>query len=185
MMKETLDNASKKMNDTFNNLLDDYSRIVAGKANAGVLDKVMVDYYGQPTPLKQMCKISVPEARMIVLQPWDKSTLKEIEKAILSSNLGITPENDGVVVRLPFPPLTQEKRMEIVKDVKKKGENCKIALRNIRREANDTAKKLEKSSDISEDDCKSLLADVQTLTDDWVKKVDVAVKNKEKDILTV
>ncbi len=185
MMKETLDNASKKMNDTFNGLLDDYSRIVAGKANAGVLDKVMVDYYGQPTPLKQMCKISVPEARMIVLQPWDKSTLKEIEKSILSFNLGITPENDGIVIRLPFPPLTQEKRLEIVKDVKKKGENCKIALRNIRRDANDSAKKMEKAGDISEDDCKSLLADVQSLTDDWAKKVDVAVKNKEKDILTV
>ncbi len=184
-MKETLDNASKKMTEAFNSLLGDYSRIVAGKANAGVLDKVMVDYYGQSTPLKQMCKISVPEARLIVLQPWDKSTLKEIEKSILSSNLGVTPENDGIVLRLPFPPLTQEKRVEIVKDVKKRGESCKIALRNIRRDANEQGKKLEKGGEISEDDQKNLLKDIQNLTDAWVEKVAVAVKNKEKDILTV
>jgi len=185
MTKQTIDNATKKMNDAFDSLLGDYSKIVAGKANAGVLDKVMVDYYGQQTPLKQMCKISVPEARLIVLQPWDKSTLKEIEKAILSSNLGVTPENDGIVIRLPFPPLTQEKRQEIVKDVKKRGESCKVALRNIRRDANEQGKRLEKSGDISEDDQKGLLKSVQTLTDAWVEKVDVAVKNKEKDILTV
>ncbi len=184
-MKETLANASKKMKETFDSLLGDYSRIVAGKANAGVLDKVVVDYYGQQTPLKQMCKISVPEARLIVLQPWDKSTLKEIEKAVLSSNLGVTPENDGVVIRLPFPPLTQEKRMEIVKDVKKRGESCKIAMRNIRRDANEQGKKLEKAGDISEDDQKSLLKDIQNLTDEWVEKVEAAVKNKEKDLLTV
>ncbi len=185
MTKQTIDNATKKMSQAFDSLLGDYSKIVAGKANAGVLDKVMVDYYGQQTPLKQMCKISVPEARMIVLQPWDKSTLKEIEKAVLSSNLGVTPENDGVIIRLPFPPLTQDKRMEIVKDVKKRGESCKVTLRNIRRDANEQAKKLEKAGDISEDDQKSLLKSVQTLTDGWVEKVDVAVKNKEKDILTV
>ena len=150
-----------------------------------VLDKLKVDYYGSPTPIQQVGNISVPEARMIVIQPWEKSLLKAIEKAILTSDLGINPTNDGSVIRLVFPELTEERRKELAKDVKKKGEATKVAIRNIRRDANDAFKKMEKADEISEDDLKEAEEKIQKLTDKMVAEVDKAVENKTKEIMTV
>ena len=141
-----------KMNKTLDNLMAEYGTIRAGRANPKVLDRIRVDYYGTPTPIQQVGNVSVPEPRMLLIQPWEKSLLKAIEKAILTSDLGINPTNDGSVIRLVFPELTEERRKELSKDVKKKGENAKVAIRNIRRDANDTFKKQEKASEISEDD---------------------------------
>ncbi|MDO5551125.1 MAG: ribosome recycling factor, partial [Lachnospiraceae bacterium] len=155
----------EKMNKTLDNLLGEYGTIRAGRANPHVLDKLKVDYYGSPTPLQQVGNISVPEPRMIVIQPWEKSLLKLIEKAILTSDLGINPTNDGSVIRLVFPELTEERRKELAKDVKKKGEGAKVAIRNIRRDANDTFKKMEKANEISEDDLDQMTEKVQKLTD--------------------
>jgi ribosome recycling factor len=183
---EELKNQSKdKMQKSFDALLHQYSKIRTGRASASVLDDVRINYYGQPTPVKQLCNISIPEPRTIVVQPWDKTTLADIEKAMLAANLGITPENDGNVIRLPFQPLTEEKRRDIVKNLKKLAEDARVAIRNIRRDANEQAKKMKKDSEISEDDEKKLLKDVQDLTDDWIKKVDEVEKSKEKEILEV
>ena len=173
-----------KMNKTLDVLLSDYGTIRAGRANPHVLDKIKVDYYGTPTPLQQVGNVSVPEARMIVIQPWEKSLLKPIEKAILTSELGINPTNDGNCIRLVFPEMTEERRKDLVKEVKKKGEAGKVALRNIRRDANDYLKKLGKT-EVSEDEIKDLEDAVQKLTDKYIKEVDKAIEEKSKEILTV
>ncbi len=174
-----------KMNKTLDNLMAEYGTIRAGRANPKVLDRIRVDYYGTPTPIQQVGNVSVPEPRMLLIQPWEKSLLKAIEKAILTSDLGINPTNDGSVIRLVFPELTDERRKELSKDVKKKGENAKVAIRNIRRDANDTFKKQEKASEISEDDLDELTEKVQKLTDKMIEKVEKAVEAKTKEIMTV
>ena len=173
------------MNKSLDALQNEYASIRAGRANPRVLDKIKVDYYGMPTPLQQVGNVSVPEARMIVIQPWEKSLLKAIEKAILTSDLGINPTNDGQVIRLIFPELTEERRKELSKDVKKKGEATKVAIRNIRRDANDTFKKMEKAGEISEDDQELAENKIQKLTDKMIEKVDKAVEVKTKEIMTV
>ena len=184
-MQEKLSFYEDKMNKSLEALQNEYCAFRAARANPHVLDKVKVDYYGTPTPLQQVGNISVPEARMIVIQPWEKSLLKAIEKAILTSDLGINPTNDGTCIRLVFPELTEERRKELAKDVKKKGEGAKVAIRNIRRDANDTFKKMEKGGEISEDDQKSAEEKIQKLTDKMIEKVDEAVEVKTKEIMTV
>ena len=174
-----------KMGKTLDTLYEDYATIRAGRANPHILDKIRVDYYGTPTPLQQVANVSVPEARMIQIQPWESSLIKEIEKMIMVSDLGITPNNDGKVIRLIFPELTEDRRQEIVKDIKKKGENAKVAIRNVRRDANDFFKKQNKDNLISEDEYKNIEADVQKLTDKYIAEVDKAVEEKSKEILTV
>ena len=174
-----------KMNKTLEVLQSDYAAIRAGRANPHVLDKIKVDYYGTPTPIQQVGNISVPEARMIVIQPWEKSLLKAVEKAILTSDLGINPTNDGNCIRLIFPEMTEERRKEVAKDVKKKGDGAKVAIRNIRRDANDAFKKMEKAGDMSEDDLKEATEKMQKLTDKMIEKVDKAVEEKTKEIMTV
>lgn len=174
-----------KMNKSIEVLQDEFATIRAGRANPHVLDKIKVDYYGTPTPIQQLGNISVPEARMIVIQPWEKNLLKEIEKAINISELGIHPTNDGNVIRLVFPELTQERRQELAKDIKKKGEAAKVAVRNIRRDAIDIIKKAEKASEISEDDMKKFDNKVQKATDKSIEKIDSLVEAKTKEIMTV
>ncbi|MBQ2257113.1 MAG: ribosome recycling factor [Lachnospiraceae bacterium] len=174
----------EKMQKAFDFLLSDYQTIRAGRANPHVLDKLKVDYYGTPTPIQQVGNITVPEARMIQIAPWEKSLIKDIEKAIMTSDIGITPSNDGTVIRLVFPELTEERRKDLVKEVKKKGEDSKVAIRNIRREANDSFKKLAKT-EVSEDEIKDLEDSVQKLTDKYIKDVDKAIEEKSKEILTV
>lgn len=175
----------EKMQKTVDFLGEDFMTIRAGRANPHVLDKIKVDYYGTPTPLQQVGNITVPEPRMIQIAPWEKSLIKEIEKAILCSDVGITPSNDGSVIRLVFPELTEERRKELVKDIKKKGEAAKVAIRNIRRDANEMLKKLGKSDDVSEDEIKDLQEKVQKVTDKYIKEVDGLVEVKSKEILTV
>lgn len=184
-MQELKDTATEKMQKSFDSLLHQYSKVRTGRASASILDDIRINYYGEPTPVKQLCNISIPEPRTIVVQPWDKTTLADIEKAILGANIGITPENDGNVIRLPFQPLTEDKRKDIVKNLKKLGEDARIAIRNIRRDANESAKKMKKDSEISEDDEKKLLKEVQDITDEWIKKIDEVEKAKEKEILEV
>lgn len=184
-MQEGLQLYEDKMNKTLKALENEYVTIRAGRANPHVLDKIKVDYYGTPTPLQQVGNVSVPEARMILIQPWEKSLLKAIEKAILTSDLGINPTNDGSVIRLVFPELTEERRKELVKDVKKKGEAAKIAIRNIRRDANDTFKKQLKAEEISEDQLAEAEEKIQKLTDKMIAQVDKAIEEKSKDLLTV
>lgn len=175
----------EKMGKTMNNLAEEFGGIRAGRANPHVLDKLRVDYYGTPTAIQQVANVSVPEPRMIQIQPWEASMVKEIEKAILISDLGINPTNDGKTVRLLFPELTEERRKELAKDVKKKGENAKVAIRNIRRDANDSFKKLAKEEDVSEDEIKQLEDQAQKMTDKYIADVDRAVEAKTKEILTV
>ena len=184
-MDERLKAYDEKMRKTVEYLASDYATIRAGRANPHVLDKIKVNYYGTPTPIQQVGNITVPEARMIQIAPWEKSLIKEIEKAIMASDVGITPSNDGSIIRLVFPELTEERRKDLVKEVKKKGEDGKVAVRNIRRDANDAFKKLGKSSDISEDEVKELEEKVQKLTDKYIANVDKAVEEKTKEILTV
>lgn len=184
-MQESLQVYEDKMNKTLEVLESDYMTIRAGRANPHVLDKIKVDYYGTPTPLQQVGNINVPEARMIIIQPWEKSLLKAIEKAILTSELGSNPTNDGNVIRLVFPELTEERRKELVKDVKKKGEAAKVAVRNIRRDANDFFKKQQKADEISEDDLAEAEDDIQKLTDKMIGKIDKAIEAKSKELLTV
>ena len=174
----------EKMGKTMNNLAEEFGGIRAGRANPHVLDKLRVDYYGTPTAIQQVANVSVPEPRMIQIQPWEASMVKEIEQAILTSDLGINPTNDGKPVRLLFPELTEERRKELAKDVKKKGENAKVAIRNIRRDANDSFKKLAKE-DVSEDEIKQLEDQAQKMTDKYIADVDRAVEAKTKEILTV
>lgn len=184
-MKEQIKEYNDKMQKTLDHLESEFATIRAGRANPHVLDRIKVDYYGTPTPVQQVGNISIPEPRIIVIQPWEKSLLKEIEKAIQMSDIGINPTNDGQVIRLVFPELTEERRKELVKDVKKKGEADKVAIRNIRRDGNDAFKKLAKSEDISEDEIKQLEDELQKLTDKFIKTVDDMVDAKSKDILTV
>lgn len=184
-MEEIKNTSSDKMQKSFESLLHQYSKVRTGRASASVLDDIRINYYGQPTPVKQLCNISIPEPRTIVIQPWDKTTLADIEKAILAANLGITPENDGNVIRLPFQPLTEDKRKDIVKSLKKMAEEARVAVRNIRRDANDQLKKMEKAGEISEDEEKKQLKDVQDITDEWISKIDEVEKSKEKEILGV
>ena len=181
MLKEFED----KMQKSVDSLENEFSNIRAGRANPNILNKIKVEYYGVPTPLQQVANITVPEARTIIIQPWESSLIKEIEKAILTSDLGVTPNNDGKSVILNFPELTEERRKELVKDIKKKGENAKVAIRNVRREANDLLKKKLKASEISEDEEQENVDKVQKLTDKYVEKVDSVVENKSKEILTV
>ena len=184
-MDERLQQYNNKMQKSYDNLLGEFGSIRAGRANPHVLDKLKVDYYGTPTGLQQVANISVPEPRMILIQPWEANMVREIEKAILTSDLGINPTNDGKVIRLVFPELTEERRKELAKEVKKKGEAAKVAVRNIRRDANDALKKMGKSNDISEDEIKQLEEQVQKLTDKYIANVDKAVEEKSKEILTV
>ena len=183
-MNEKLQVYDEKMQKTLANLEGELRAIRAGRANPHILDKLVVDYYGIPTPIQQVANISVPEARMIQIQPWEKSLVKAIEKAILTSDIGINPSNDGTVIRLVFPELTEDRRKELVKDVKKKGEAAKVAVRNIRRDGNDAFKKL-KGSDISEDEIKDLETQLQKLTDKYIAEIDKAVETKSKEVLTV
>ena len=173
-----------KMRKTVEFLEGDYATIRAGRANPHVLDKIRVNYYGTPTPIQQVGNITVPEARMLQIAPWEKSLLKEIEKAIQMSDLGINPSNDGSVIRLVFPELTEERRKDLVKDVKKKAEEGKVAIRNIRRDGNDFFKKLAKS-DVSEDEIKQLEEELQKLTDRYIKEIDALMEAKSKEIMTV
>ena len=184
-MQEKIKLCQEKMDKTINVLQDDYATIRAGRANPHVLDKIKVDYYGTPTPIQQVGNISVPEARMIMIAPWEKSLLKEIERAINMSDLGINPTNDGTTVRLIFPELTEDRRKELVKEVKKKGEAAKVAVRNIRRDTVDAIKKMEKASEISEDDLKDGENKVQKLTDKAIEEIDKTIENKSKEIMTV
>ena len=183
-MDEKLKVYEEKMTKTMKSLNVELSAIRAGRANPHVLDKLVVDYYGSPTPIQQVANVSVPEARMIQIQPWEKKMLKEIEKAILVSDLGINPTNDGNTIRLIFPELTEERRKELAKDVKKKGEGAKVAIRNIRRDGNDAFKKL-KGSDVSEDEIKDLEETLQKMTDKFIKEVDKTVEEKTKEVMTV
>ena len=174
----------EKMEKRINGYAGELKTIRAGRANPNILNKLTVEYYGTPTPIQQVANISVPEARMIQIQPWEKKIIKDIEKAILMSDIGINPTNDGTVIRLVFPELTEERRKELVKDVKKKGEASKVAVRNIRRDGNDAFKKL-KGTDVSEDEIQDLEDQIQKLTDKYIKEVDAAVDAKSKEVMTV
>ena len=184
-MKELLNVTEEKMNKTLAALDRDYKSVRAGRANVSVLDRITVDYYGAPTPIQQMAAVSVPEPRILMIQPWDASTLKDIEKAILISDIGINPQNDGRVIRLAFPPLTEERRKEIVKDVKKFAENSKVVIRNTRRDALEKLKGLKKNNVITEDDEANGEKKIQNLTDRFCKEIDDRDGLKEKEILEI
>ena len=183
-MDERIKVYEEKMTKTHKNLIEEFGTIRAGRANPNVLNKIRVDYYGTPTPLQQVGNITVPEPRILQIQPWEASMVKAIEKAIQTSDLGIHPTNDGKIIRLVFPELTEERRKDLVKDIKKKGEAAKVAVRNIRRDANDFLKKLGKT-DVSEDEIKDLEDSVQKLTDKFIKEIDKSVDEKSKEFLTV
>ena len=184
-MKEVREKANTKMEKSVNVMLTEFSEIRAGRANPAVLDKVKVDYYGAPTPINQMAAVSISEARVLVIQPWDKTTLVPIQKAIQASDIGINPQNDGSVLRLTFPQLTEEDRKKIVKDIKKMGEDTKVAIRSIRRDAIEKYKAMKKNSEITEDDLKDCEEQIQKLTDKYVKAIDGHVAEKEKEILSI
>ena len=174
-----------KMQKTVEYLEQQFATVRAGRANAGVLDQIQVMYYGSPTPIQQVASVSVPDPRTLMIQPWDSSVLREIEKAILSSDLGINPQNDGNVIRLVFPQLTEERRKELAKQVKKYGEESKVAVRNIRRDAMEKFKKQQKASEITEDDYKGIEKDIQKMTDDYIKKVEALSEKKEKELFEI
>lgn len=184
-MKGNYQEIESKMEKTIGVLKNEFASIRAGRANPGVLNKITVDYYGAATPVPQIGTVSVPEPRTLMIQPWDVSILKELEKALLASDIGITPTNDGKVIRLTFPPLTEERRKEIVKGLAKTGEESKVAIRSIRRDALENFKKQQKNGEITEDDLKGIEKDIQTLTDDAVKEIDKIVKAKEVEILEI
>ena len=181
-MKEQLKKAEERMNRRVDHMRKEFAEIRAGRANPAVLDKVKVDYYGSPTPINQVASIATPDARSLLIQPWDASILKGIEKAILTSDLGIHPQNDGRMIRLVFPPLTEERRNELVKQTKKYGEEAKVAVRNIRRDAIEKFKKQQKASEITEDDYKNVEKDIQKLTDDFTKEIEKIMAAKEKEL---
>ena len=183
-MNERLKEYNDKMQKSYDYLKEDLASIRAGRANPHVLDKIKVDYYGTPTPIQQVGNVSVPEARIIQIAPWDKTMLKAIEKAILTSDIGINPQNDGSIIRLQFPELTEERRKDLVKDIKKKAEDGKVALRNIRRDGNEEFKKLGKG-EVSEDEAADLTDSLQKLTDDYIAKIDKALEEKTKELMTV
>ena len=184
-MQTVFNFAEEKMKKTVSVLNNEYAGMRAGRANASVLDKIRVDYYGTPTPINQMAAISVAEARILTIQPWDKTTLAPIEKAIMASDIGINPQNDGVVIRLVFPQLTEERRKELGKDVKKMAEDSRVAVRSIRRDSLDKLKKMEKASEITEDDLKVAEKKIQDYTDKYIKEIDKAAEAKEKDIMEI
>lgn len=175
----------EKMGKSVDNLREEFASIRAGRANPHILDKLTVEYYGVPSSLQQVANVSVPEPRVIAIQPWEASLIKEIEKAILASDIGLTPSNDGKIIRLTFPELTEERRKDLVKDVKKKSENAKVAVRNIRRDANDALKKANKANEITEDEMKDQEDKVQKMTDKYIAEIDKATEAKSKEILTV
>ena len=178
-------NIKEKMEKTISVYNEKLSEVRAGRANPAILNKVKIDYYGTPTPINQVAGVSVPEARMIVIQPWDISVLKDIEKAILTSDIGINPNNDGKVIRLTFPELTEERRKELVKDIKKMAEECKVAVRNTRRDGIDQAKKEQKDGEMTEDDLKQAESKIQELTDKAIEEIDKVLANKENEILSI
>ena len=184
-MNELIKNTEERMSKSVDALDREYKSIRAGRANAAVLDRVNVDYYGVPTPVQQMAAVSVPEPRTLLITPWDKSTLKDIEKAILTSEIGINPQNDGICIRLNFPPLTEERRKDIVKDIRKKGEDAKVAVRNQRRDALDKLKALKKNNAITEDDEANGEKKIQNLTDKFCKEIDELANIKEKEIMEI
>ncbi|MBQ8396474.1 MAG: ribosome recycling factor [Oscillospiraceae bacterium] len=184
-MKNVLNNSKEKMEKTLNVLASQFAAIRAGRANPAVLNPIQVDYYGTPTPIAQMAAVSVQDARILVIQPWDKTTLKSIEKAIQASDLGINPSNDGSVIRLVFPQLTEERRKELSKDIKKLGEESKVAVRSIRRDALDKVKTMKKNNEVTEDDVKNFEKDIQKLTDKYIENVDSAVAVKDKEIMSI
>ncbi|RNB77398.1 ribosome recycling factor [Brevibacillus panacihumi] len=185
MPQSVIKEMEDRMNKAIASLKKDLASLRAGRANPAMLDRVVVDYYGTPTPISQLANISVPEPRMLTIQPWDKSALKDIDRALQQSDLGISPSNDGVIIRLVIPPLTEERRKELVKLAGKSGEESKVAIRNIRRDANDEIKKLEKAAAISEDESRRHQESIQKTTDKFIAEVDKIVKDKEKDILEV
>ena len=185
MLKDEYKVYEEKMKKSIESVVSDFDTVRAGRANAAVLDQIEVDYYGTPTPIRQIASISSPDARTLLIQPWDGSTLKLIEKAILTSELGINPQNDGRVIRLVFPQLTEERRKELAKQVRKYGEEAKVAVRNIRRDAMDKFKKEQKKGEITEDDLKDLEKDMQKLTDDYTKEVDKLTAAKEKELFEI
>ena len=182
---ENIKDIEGRMQKSVDNLKEEYVTIRAGRANPHILDRLRVDYYGTPTPIQQVAYVSVPEARMIQIQPWEASLIKDIEKAILVSDLGLTPNNDGKTIRLVFPELTEDRRKELAKDIKKKGDNAKVAIRNIRRDANDAIKKENKAGDISDDEAKNSEDEIQKITDKYIAMIDSAIDDKTKEILTV
>ncbi|MDI1437756.1 ribosome recycling factor [Staphylococcus pseudintermedius] len=184
-MKEIIQDAKTRMKKSTENLSRELVQINAGRANSNLLAGVQVDYYGAPTPVQQLASINVPEARLLVVSPYDKTSLADIEKAIIAANLGVNPTSDGDVIRIMVPALTEERRKEIVKEVKKTGENAKVSIRNIRRDANDTLKRQEKDGDISEDELRNGSDEVQKITDSSIKEIDQLVADKEKDIMSV
>ncbi|WLR53404.1 ribosome recycling factor [Mesobacillus subterraneus] len=185
MPKQAIANAKERMSKAIQAYTRELASIRAGRASASLLDRIQVDYYGAPTPVNQLAGISVPEARLLVIQPYDKSILGEIEKAILKSDLGLNPSNDGSIIRIAIPQLTEERRKELAKQVKKEAEEAKIAIRNIRRDGNEDLKKLEKNGEITEDDLRGYSDDIQKLTDEHIAKVDQITKDKEKEIMEV
>ncbi|MBE3555362.1 MAG: ribosome recycling factor [Thermicanus sp.] len=185
MPKQVVNEAKEKMEKALQTLKKELGTLRAGRANPSLLEKITVDYYGSPTPINQVASINVPEPRLLVLQPWDKSILHNIEKAIQKSDLGLSPTNDGSVIRIPIPPLTEERRLELTKLVKKYGEEAKVAIRNIRRDANDSFKKMEKEGLLSEDENRRYQEQVQELTDNYAKRVDETVKQKENEIMEI
>ena len=182
---ENIKDIEGRMQKSVDNLKEEYVTLRAGRANPHILDRLRVDYYGTPTPIQQVANVSVPEARMIQIQPWEASLIKDIEKAILVSDLGLTPNNDGKTIRLVFPELTEDRRKELAKDIKKKGDNAKVAIRNIRRDANDAIKKENKAGDISDDEAKNSEDEIQKITDKYIAMIDSAIDDKTKEILTV
>ncbi len=180
-----LEQYESKMKKAIDSLASEYAGIRAGRANPHILDKLRVDYYGAPAPLQQVANITVPEARTLMIQPWESSLIKEIEKAVMNSDLGVTPNNDGKAIILNFPELTEERRKNLAKDIKKKGEAAKVVIRNIRRDANDAFKKMNKANEISEDELKNNEEKVQKLTDRYVADIDKAIEDKTKEIMTV
>jgi len=184
-MDKVMKPVEEKMEKAFNAMTHSFTKLRTGRASINILDDLKINYYGEPTPIKQIGSISTPEPRLIVIQPWDKTILSDVEKALLAANLGITPENDGNVIRLPFQPLTEEKRKDIVKQIKKIAEDTKIAIRNIRRDTNDAVKKMEKDGELSEDESVKQQKNIQEKTDKWIEKIGEAAVNKEKDVMSV
>ena len=184
-MNEIYETAESIMNKSLNNLVQEYAAVRAGRANPGVLDRLSVDYYGSPTPINQVAAVSVPDPRTLLISPWDKSVLKAIEKAILTSDIGINPQNDGSTLRLQFPPMTEERRRDLTKEIAKMGEECKVALRAIRRDAMDKIKEQKKKAEITEDEQKAAEKKMQELTDRFVKEVDALAEKKQKEIMEI
>lgn len=184
-IKEILSTAQTKMQKTIEVLRVDLASVRAGRASVSLLDKVMVEYYGTPTPVNQVASVTVPEPRMIVIQPWEKNLLKDIERAIMKSDLGLNPNSDGSVIRLNLPQLTEERRKELVKTVHKKAEDARVSIRNLRREANDSVKKPEKAKEITEDETKKANDDIQKMTDKFIKEVDTVMEHKEKEVMEI